>query len=100
MARKELQLTEIDIHLAAAIATFVLGFFVFFPGGFFSPIDHLLHTTNMKDFITWGAALEEDFLDGFTANRTFQVSGGIIVDGKEIHLALVFGEVIHFLYCV
>jgi len=52
----------------------------------------------VKDFITRGAALEEHFLDGFTANGTFQVSGGNIVDGKEIHLALVFGEVFHFIY--
>jgi len=50
----------------------------------------------MKDFITRGTAAEEGFLDGFTANRTLHVGGGIIVDGKEIHLALVFGEVFHF----
>jgi hypothetical protein len=50
----------------------------------------------VKDFITRGAASEEGFLDRFTANRTFHVGGGIIVEGIEIHLALVFGKVFHF----
>ncbi len=104
MTRKTLEDIVVNIDFAAAIAAFVLGFFVFFPRDFIGPFDHLLHTTRMKDFTARDAALEECFLDTLKTNRTFQLTrAGIFRNSIELHIALCFdfhggGVLINFLY--